>query len=229
MNLDLKREIIKTGDGTSTIYLPEWEENYHSKHGAVQEALHVFIETGVKNYLQRSDSNEISILEVGMGTGLNALLTLILAKKQKLDIRYSAIEAYPVTQEELDSLNYVDILPEEDIRTVFKKLHDASWEEEIDITSYFRLHKRKQLFSEISDEARFDLIYFDAFGPRVQPELWTETIFEKMYKALKNNGSLVTYSSKGAVRRAMQAVGFETEKLAGPPGKREMLRANKRI
>lgn len=225
----MKREIIITGDGTNTIYLPEWEENYHSKHGATQEALHVFIEKGLIDYLKTSGTNEISILEIGFGTGLNALLTLMQARKQELDIHYSAVEAYPVRQEELDSLNYAQILAEENIAELFEKLHDTDWEKENDIISYFRLHKRKQLFSEISDEARFNLIYFDAFGPRVQPELWTEAIFERMYKALKNNGSLVTYSAKGAVRRAMQAVGFEVERLVGPPGKREMIRANKRI
>lgn len=225
----MKREIIITGDGTNTIYLPEWEENYHSKHGATQEALHVFIEKGLLDYFQRSNTNEISILEIGFGTGLNALLTLMQARKKELDIHYSAVEAYPVQQEELDSLNYVEMLAQENLTELFKKLHDTAWEKENDITSYFRLHKRKQLFSEISDDARFNLIYFDAFGPRVQPELWTEAIFERMYKALKNDGSLVTYSAKGTVRRAMQAVGFKVERLVGPPGKREMIRANKSI
>lgn len=229
MNLNLKREIIKTGDGTSTIYLPEWEENYHSKHGATQEALHVFIEKGLTDYLEKSSTNKISILEIGFGTGLNALLSVVQAREKELDMHYSAVEAYPVLQEELDSLNYAEVLDKENIAELFKRLHDSPWEQHVDIAPYFRLHKRKQFFSEISDQARFDLIYFDAFGPRVQPELWTQAIFERMYKALRNNGSLVTYSAKGAVRRAMQAVGFEVERLEGPPGKREMLRANKRI
>lgn len=225
----MKREIIRTGDGTSTIYLPEWEENYHSKHGATQEALHVFIEKGLTHYLSKSSVNKVSILEIGFGTGLNALLSILQARVQELDMHYSAVEAYPVQQEELDSLNYAEVLDQENIAQLFKKLHDSPWEQEIDLAPYFRLHKRKQFFSEISDVDRFDLIYFDAFGPRVQPELWTEIIFEKMYKALRDNGSLVTYSAKGAVRRAMQTVGFEVERLEGPPGKREMLRANKRI
>ena len=224
----MKREITTTADGSSTIFLPDWNEHYHSKHGALQEALHVFIKTGLDCYLEKADpSGEISILEVGFGTGLNAFITLLKAGKDHLRITYTGVEAYPVTIEELDKLNYSSLFPDEDAVPLFKKLHSAKWEEKEPITKWFLLQKRKMFFHEITESEIFDLVYFDAFGPRVQPELWTEEIFGIMYRALKNGGVLVTYSAKGSVRRAMQAVGFRVERLPGPPGKREMLRAVK--
>ena len=225
----MKREIIKTADGSTTIYLPEWEENYHSKHGAIQEAQHVFLQMGLKHQLERSSTKEIKILEIGFGTGLNAFLTLLEAIEQDLRIHYVGVEAYPVKPEELVALNFADNSEKKDASELFKNLHEIAWNREVDITSNFRLNKRQQNFTEISDQTTFDIVYFDAFGPRVQPELWTEDIFLKMYTALKPSGILVTYSAKGAVRRAMQAVGFEVERLPGPPGKRQMLRATKSV
>lgn len=223
----MKREIIKTGDGSATIYLPEWNEHYHSKHGAVQEALHVFIKTGFNHYFEKHDPEEISILEIGFGTGLNALLTFLEAKKEKVRVKYTGVEAYPVSAEELEVLNYADLINEENVSAVFKKLHSTAWEERSEISSFFSLQKEKKFFREISAEDEFDLIYFDAFGPRVQPELWSEKVFKNMFRCLRKNGILVTYSAKGDVRRAMLAAGFEVERLPGPPGKREMLRATK--
>ncbi|NND63224.1 MAG: tRNA (5-methylaminomethyl-2-thiouridine)(34)-methyltransferase MnmD [Flavobacteriaceae bacterium] len=224
----MKREFLKTGDGSFTIHLPEWNEQYHSKHGAINEALHVFIETGLRHYLEfgkvEPDAT-IHILELGFGTGLNALLTSEISKKLKHKVRYTGIEAYPVEIAEIEQLNYPELVnaTEED----FLKLHQTAWEKDSDISEYFKLHKKKQFFSEIDESNRFDLVYFDAFGPRVQPDLWTEAIFSKMFTALKMGGVLVTYSAKGSVRRAMEAVGFKVERLPGPPGKREMLRASK--
>ena len=224
----MKREIITTADGSSTIFLPEWNEHYHSKHGALQEAYHVFIRTGLGYYLENAmPSGEISILEIGFGTGLNAFITLIENGKDHFNISYTGVEAYPVTVEELQKLNYSALFSEEDFVRPFKKLHSAKWEEKEQITNSFSLHKKKMFFHEIQEFNVFDLVYFDAFGPRVQPDLWTEEIFGIMYRALKKGGVLVTYSAKGSVRRAMQAVGFEVERLPGPPGKREMLRAVK--
>lgn len=217
----MKREIIVTSDGSTTIQLPEWNEQYHSVNGAIQEAYHVFIDAGF-NQIKKDN---ISILEIGFGTGLNCLVTLLEEKKK---INYVGVEAYPVKTEELEKLNYLSQLKVEDKKEVFQKIHQVTWGELHQITSDFTLTKRKQFFKDINDIEVFDLIYFDAFGARVQPELWTEAIFEKMYRSLKSEGVLVTYSAKGSVRRAMQAVGFYVERLPGPPGKREMLRAIKK-
>jgi len=220
----LKREIIITSDGSSTIQLPEWNEQYHSIHGAIQEAQHVFIKSGLKLFSNR----EINILEIGFGTGLNCFITFLEAVNLDLKTNYIGIEAYPVEQNEIEKLNYVEELKAENFSKEFNLMHTNDWGVNSVISNHFNLEKRKQFFNEIEISNEIDLIYFDAFGARVQPELWTEAIFEKMFKALKNEGKLVTYSAKGSVRRAMQAVGFEVERLPGPPGKREMLRATKK-
>lgn len=219
----MKREILHTLDGSTTIHLPDWNESYHSKHGAIQEAYHVFL----KNGLSLIQSNSISILEIGFGTGLNAFITYLEAQKSLQTIDYVGVEAYPISAQEVLQMNYVSELNVENERPVFELMHRCNWSEKIEISSNFSLIKRKQFFHEISDENQFDLIYFDAFGYRVQPELWSTEIFEKMYKSLKANGILVTYAARGVVKRSMIEVGFKVEKLAGPPGKREMFRATK--
>jgi len=221
----LKREIITTADGSTTIHLPEWDEQYHSKHGAIQEAYHVFIEMGLFFYLKNYLPKTIKILEIGFGTGLNTFITQIEAKKLNITVDYTGVEAYPVVFSEIEKLNYVTQLNASEKH--FKMLHTSDWGKQIEVSRNFALTKRKQFFSEIEDKNAFHLIYFDAFGARVQPELWTEAIFQKMYDALTQYGVLVTYSAKGSVRRAMQTVGFTVERLPGPPGKREMLRATK--
>lgn len=228
--MKLKREIIKTADGSSTIFLPGWNEHYHSKHGALQEAYHVFIRSGLEFYTGAGNlTGDISILEIGFGTGLNALITLLEQDDLPVDIEYTGIEAYPVSEEELEQLNYSQLFPGPQVSDVFKRLHDMPWESRSEVVPGFSLTKRKMFFHEIAEEDHYDLVYFDAFGPRVQPDLWTEEIFGKMYRSMKKEGVLVTYSAKGSVRRAMQAVGFLVERLPGPPGKREMLRAVKNI
>jgi len=222
----LERNVIITADGSSTIYLPEWDEHYHSKHGAIQEAYHVFIKHGF-DYLLEQGYKQMSILEIGFGTGLNALITCMESEKLNISVDYYGVEAYPISPEEIVNMNYVTELKAESKTSLFENMHQVSWEETHKITPHFTLTKQKKFFSDINDQNTCNLIYFDAFGARVQPELWTETIFQKMYDAIKLNGILVTYSAKGSVRRAMQAVGFSVEKLPGPPGKREMLRACK--
>lgn len=222
----MQRKIITTGDGSKTIHIEDWNEQYHSTHGAIQEANHVFIKHGLKHYVDKHSAKDISILEIGFGTGLNAFITALEARKGKLNIEYCGVEAYPVSDQELKALNYVELVSVTD-EVIFNKIHSVSWELPSEITPNFALEKRKQLFSEISSQDEFNLIYFDAFGARVQPELWTEVIFKIMHEAIKPEGVLVTYSAKGSVRRAMQAVGFTVERLEGPPGKRHMLRATK--
>ena len=219
----MNREIIHTLDGSTTIQIKEWDECYHSKHGAIQEAQHVFI----KNGLSLFQNKQISILEIGFGTGLNAFITFLEGTKMNQSIDYVGVEAYPVSAEELGSMNYVEELNALNHKGVFDKMHQSNWGEKENLRDDFSLTKRKQLFEEIDDFDRFDLIYFDAFGYRVQPELWSTAIFKKMYDALKNNGVLVTYAARGVVKRSMIEVGFKVEKLAGPLGKREMFRARK--
>ncbi len=223
----MKRKIITTADGSKTIHIEDWNEQYHSKHGAIQEAQHVFIKEGLQHYSANNKSTSVDILEIGFGTGLNAFLTLLEADNIKSKINYVGVEAYPVSMYDINQLNYVELISAEN-ETVFNKLHTVSWEKEHEITSKFKLQKRQQFFSEIKDNNAFDLIYFDAFGARVQPELWSKSIFETMYKALKPNGVLVTYAAIGEVKRNMKALGFMVERLKGPPGKRHMLRATKK-
>ncbi len=219
----MKREIIRTNDGSTTIHIKEWDECYHSRFGAIQEAQHVFI----KNGLSLFESKTISILEIGFGTGLNAFITFLESKKLNQTIDYVGVEAYPVSAEEVLSMNYVSELNAEKEIAVFEKMHECNWEEPIVLREDFLFTKRKQFFADIDDIEKFDLIYFDAFGYTVQPELWSTAIFQKMYNALKPNGILVTYAARGVVKRSMIEVGFTVEKLEGPPGKREMFRARK--
>lgn len=205
------------------MHIPEWNEQYHSKHGAVAEAVHVFIKEGLHYWIEQNNSTEVVILEVGFGTGLNALLTQLEADKNNWKIDYRGVEAYPLSKTDLESLNYASIT--DSPKKTFQKLHAASWEKREDLSKNFALKKQKKFFSEIRDQQVFDLIYFDAFGIRVQPELWTEAIFEKMFGALRPKGMLVTYAANGKARRAMEAVGFQVDRLPGPPGKRQMMRA----
>jgi tRNA U34 5-methylaminomethyl-2-thiouridine-forming methyltransferase MnmC len=216
----LKREIIITSDGSTSIHLPEWEESYHSKHGAIQEAQHVFI----KNGLSLCKGQSVSVLEIGFGTGLNAFITFLESQKNNQNIDYVGVEGFPVSPEEVIQMNYVNQLNAKEFKSDFEMIHQSDWEENVTISDTFRLTKRKQLFNEINDKNQFDIIYFDAFGFRVQPELWSVEIFTKMFEALKPGGILVTYACRGPIKNAMKEVGFRIEKLAGPPGKREMLR-----
>lgn len=222
----MKREIIITSDGSTSIHLPDWDEQYHSKHGAIQEAKHVFIKTGLYKYIEKP-VQQLAILEIGFGTGLNAFITSLEAKEKNISVSYVGVEAYPVSENEIESLNYVSELNALAFKKDFEQIHKVAWEEKHTISDNFQLLKRKQFFEDIDDVNAYNLIYFDAFGAKNQPELWTESIFNKMYIALKKDGILTTYSAKGSVRRAMQAVGFTVERLEGPPGKREMLRATK--
>ncbi|WP_035647256.1 tRNA (5-methylaminomethyl-2-thiouridine)(34)-methyltransferase MnmD [Flavobacterium sp. ASV13] len=219
----MKREIIKTLDGSTTIHLEEWNESYHSKHGAIQEAKHVFI----KNGLSLFEDKPVTILEIGFGTGLNAFITFLESENKQQTIDYVGVEAYPVNAEEVLAMNYVAELEALEFDNIFEKMHKSEWNQKTELSEKFSLTKRKQFFDEIDDLEIFDLIYFDAFGYRVQPELWSTEIFQKMYNSLKPNGVLVTYAARGVVKRSMISVGFRVEKLAGPPGKREMFRAFK--
>lgn len=220
----MKRKIIETADGSSSLLMEEWGETYHSRHGAIQEAKHVFIQNGLSLFKNQA----VSVLEIGFGTGLNAFITYLEAPKLDQVIDYVGVEAYPILEQEAEKLNYVSLLDAEDSKEVFHLMHRCSWGVPQPISEDFVLTKRKQFFNEITDENRFNLIYFDAFGYQYQPELWSEEIFKKMFAALVPGGVLVTYACRGNIKRALIASGFTIEKLAGPPGKREMLRAFKK-
>ena len=220
---EMKRIIEVSGDGSTTFRVKEWDEPYHSRHGAIQESQHVFIEQGLRHL----DKNPVRILEMGLGTGLNALLTYLFAHKHGLTIEYLGVEAYPLQKEEWTQLNYLEQLNALEAQEFWSSLHTTPMDSWIEISESFRFKKNQCDFRDVDDDAQFDLIYFDAFGPRVQPELWTTDMFEKMIRLMKPGGHLVTYCAKGDVRRSMMQVGFRVERIPGPPGKREMLRASK--
>ena len=220
----MERKVIITKDGSHSISIPEMNVTYHSIHGAIQESKHVFIEAGLRYASELFNRlGPLHILEVGFGTGLNALLTLIEADKIKMDVYYSALEIYPLTQQEYNLLNYCEAL-NVSLQNVFEQLHECVWEKEAHILPNFSLFKTNQSLLNFTTDQFYDLVYFDAFAPSSQPELWTKQVFEKLYAMMSSNGILVTYCSKGDVRRAMQSAGFAVEKIRGPVGKREMIR-----
>jgi tRNA U34 5-methylaminomethyl-2-thiouridine-forming methyltransferase MnmC len=222
------RIIQVTGDGSKTIFNSELNTSYHSRFGALQESLHVFIECGLQYVMQNhydSISKEVRVFEMGLGTGLNALLTWDEAANKKQKILYHAVELYPLSEGEIMELNYPELQKNKTIE--FSKIHTADWDELIIMDDCFAFIKTREDIRQFQPMQKFNVIYFDAFDPNAQPELWTESIFKKMFNMLYPNGILVTYCSKGIVRRTMQAAGFKTEKLKGPPGKKEIIRAVK--
>lgn len=219
----LNRSIIITEDGSSSLYVPSLNEAYHSIHGAIQESEHIFIAAGLNAEIFSSMKN-IKIFEVGFGTGLNALLTIIYAENRI--VNYHTIELYPLQEFEWKQLNYSVL--EKKNKQIFYDLHQSPWEIITNITDSFTLLKNNIAMQNISlSENEYDLVYFDAFSPDSQPEMWSESVFLTIFKAMKSGGILMTYSTKGIVKRTLQNVGFKIEKLAGPPGKREILRAYK--
>jgi len=225
----MQRKLLITKDGSHTVSIPEMNVTYHSIHGAIQESRHVFIEAGLHGSECLQQSEPCRILEMGFGTGLNALLTLIEAEKTGKIIHYETMELYPLREEEARSLNYCRQLNRPDLQQAFEKMHSCNWEREIVISNNFTLKKSASSPINHLTNHLINLIYFDAFAPAAQPELWTKEVFEKLYSMMKPGGTLVTYCSKGNVRRAMQSAGFAVEKIPGPPGKREMLRGRKVI
>lgn len=221
---EMKREIILTADGSHTVAIPDLHVMYHSRHGAIQESVHVFIEAGLRYVINQSTIPSINLFEMGFGTGLNAFLSAIEAEKQQRKIQYTAVEQYPISPEEAAGLKYPETLQHHNL---FTALHQSPWNENVNISDSFTLRKEKASLFNLSTNQFFNLIYYDAFAPAAQPELWTVEVFQKLFALLAPGGVLVTYCAKGAVRRAMIAAGFTVTKLPGPKGKREMLRAEK--
>ena len=218
-------KLKSTADGSSTIYNELLDEHYHSIHGARQESLHVFIKMGLSYFLQSNPlKNEYSILELGFGTGLNCILSLLHNFSSEKKIYYNTIEPYILNLDTIKNLNFN--LSENDL-FFFEKIHLLNWEKEHEVHHNFFLSKFNTDFNSFKTNDSYDIIYFDAFAPRKQPHLWTFEVFEKIFNMTKRNGILVTYCAKGQVRRDLESVGFNVERLVGPPGKREMLRAIK--
>ncbi|MFC2089156.1 tRNA (5-methylaminomethyl-2-thiouridine)(34)-methyltransferase MnmD [Bacteroidota bacterium] len=217
----MKRKMEVTADGSQTFFVPGLEEYYHSIHGAVTESLHIFIEAGFNAFSGRS----VKVLEFGFGSGLNALLTYRQAIINKREVFYHAIEKYPLTTDESKMLRLPDIM--NDLQAVYQEIHNCSWEKQVPVNASFTLFKEKNDFRTIQINQTFDIIYFDAFSPEVQPELWTGEMFKTIYELAAEQAILTTYSSKGTVKRNLRDAGFKVEKLPGPPGKIEFIRARK--
>lgn len=219
-----ERKIVVTGDGSHSIYLPAFDEFYHSSHGALRESLHVFLKHGYE-VLAANRTTPLRILEMGFGTGLNAFLTWLRHAGETFDLHYTSLEAYPVGIETAASLNYLQAMHAEQHAEIFNRMHVCAWGKAEIFPGNFTLLKLQTTLQEFSSAEKFDLVYYDAFAPRVQPELWTKEIFDRLFSAMHPGGLLVTYCAKGEVKRSMKAAGFRVEALPGPPGKREMTRA----
>lgn len=228
----MKRTLITTADGSHSLYVKDLDEHYHSIHGAIQEALHVFIKSGLQ-YMHNKNYQEINILEIGFGTGLNALLTYLEAEKLNIKINYTGLEAFPLEDNLLKELNYAEWIAnlfqheKTNVKKIFEQLHSSEWQKDVTISEHFKLNKINNTLQDLQLTRTFDLIYFDAFGPRVQPDMWEDELFSKIYSATTTNGCLVTYCAKGEVKRSLKRIGFKVETLPGPPRKREMVRGIK--
>jgi tRNA U34 5-methylaminomethyl-2-thiouridine-forming methyltransferase MnmC len=218
-------EPVLTGDGSSTLFVRELDEHYHSSRGAVNESRHVFIDAGFR-FLLSKGKRRINLLEMGWGTGLNGLLTVIESQTFKSSVHYTALEAYPLRSETIGRLNYPSLLENrQHSAELFRRLHNAEWKREVEIVPGFTLEKLACRLEEFSPRIKYDLVYYDAFSPRSQPELWTYAVFSSLFSCMTTGAILVTYCAKGAVKRDLKEAGFLVETLPGPPGKREMTRA----
>lgn len=215
-------ELIITSDGSHTLFVPELNEHYHSIHGAVQESALVYI----KNGLEYCHAGQLNIFEAGFGTGLNALLTAVSATDNKRLIHYTSVEKYPVPESIINQLNHRSFTGSKE-KEIFDKIHQTRWGSLEEITPFFYLKKIQCDLITYPVEGEYDLIYFDAFGPDKQPDIWSESVFGKISEITLPGGVFVTYSAKGAVKRVLKLNGFKVELLPGPPGKREMIRATK--
>lgn len=217
---------LVTDDHSHTLFSERFKATYHSTRGAISESKHVFIQNGLQYVHEQFQSKEISILEVGFGTGLNAFMTYLYAQEHDLKINYNSIEAYPVPLLETSRLNYTNQFSEDE-KVVFNQMHQQEWNRVGKVSDQFSLTKHLCLLEEFTSQQQFYIIYFDAFSPSEQPELWTESVFKKMYDLLNVNGVLVTYCAQGQMKRNMKQAGFKVQSLAGALGKREMTRGLK--
>lgn len=217
--------IITTQDGSQSVFSEKYGVTYHSRFGAVTESAHVFINAGLR--YKAAVQREIAILETGFGTGLNAFMSWLEAERRNLHIRYLGLEAFPISEADALSLGYPLALGAPEREADFLRLHQCEWERPYEFSECFTFEKSKTRIEDFARPAAFDLIYFDAFAPQSQPELWTEEVFARMFESLKPEGVLVTYCAQGHFKRTLKKVGFSVERLQGPPGKREMTRASR--
>lgn len=220
-------KLIITSDGSHSVFSEKFNAGYHSKHGAIQESQHVFIKSGLQYYLQINQPSTLKVFEMGFGTGLNAFLTIIEMKDSNVNVEYTAVEQFPLEEEVYNSLNYAELLNTENTKTDFLKMHQCEWNNFCTISSKFALRKINAQLQMLNHDRKHNLIFYDAFAHSAQPELWETDIFSQLFNSMEQGGILVTYSAKGQVRRNLQAAGFQVERIQGPPGKREMLRAIK--
>lgn len=220
----MERKIMLTADGSATVYVPELGTAYHSRHGALAESMHVYIESGLAyfRYLH-PELRGCRIFEMGLGTGLNAWLSARYAEEHRFSIYYEAVERYPLSTAETDQLNYAGLFGSG--AALWQALHAAPWGQLVDLNDVFALHKQHTDLHHWKAAAPFHVVYYDAFAPGDQPDLWSEDVFRMLYTAMLPGGILVTYCSKSVVRKALQAAGFTVQKIPGPRGKREILRA----
>ena len=223
----MERDIILTEDGSHTIANKSLNATYHSIFGAISESKHVYIEAGLNFFIKQKNPGSLSIFEMGFGTGLNSLLSLIEAENQDIKISYTAIEPYPVSVQQAMLLNYPENLGSPDLEKPFQLLHSSAFNEIVSVSDHFNFKKIDQSITHYQTRDVLDIIFYDAFAPAAQPELWTQEIFYKMFEMLNPGGILTTYCSKGSVRRAMQSAGFQVERIPGPKRKREILRARR--
>jgi tRNA U34 5-methylaminomethyl-2-thiouridine-forming methyltransferase MnmC len=224
----MDKRLLITEDGSHSIELPGKQVTYHSRHGAISESVHVFIEAGYRYWWQQHpQANTCRVFEMGLGTGLNALLTFRESQQRQHNIHYTAVDIAPLDMSFVEALNYCQILQQDALQPVLLQLHTCSWGTRHQLAPHFTFEKVNTALQQFAGQSPFDIVYYDAFAPNAQPELWTEEIFQRLYNMLSPGGVLVTYCSKGAVQRAMKAAGFTIEKLPGPPHKREMVRAKK--
>ncbi len=217
----MKLEVKITDDKSHTLFVPELKEHYHSTYGAIQESQHIYINAG----MHCSHKNPLTIFEMGFGTGLNAYLTYLKANKNKIQTFYYSIEKFPLDLNIVSKLNYPHLIGNK--FEVYNKMHECKWNELINLSPYFQLLKIKADIKKFIINFRYDVVYFDAFGPDVQPCLWKKQIFEKIINSLNTNGIFITYSAKGEVKRNLKNLNMKIETIPGPKGKREIIRAFK--
>ncbi|MDH3708984.1 MAG: tRNA (5-methylaminomethyl-2-thiouridine)(34)-methyltransferase MnmD [Cyclobacteriaceae bacterium] len=218
-------QIRITGDGSTTLYAPDLDETYHSMNGAIKESQHVFMEQGLEYYVGQASKSPVTILEIGLGTGLNAWLSWHFADNRQVTLQYTSLDPFPLEPHILKELNYSSIISLPGQPVSFDRIHEIAWEQAQPLSDYFTLYKVPQRIQDFQETGTFDVVYFDAFAPNKQPEIWEKEVLEKVKSLMEPGSCLVTYCAQGQFKRNLQSLGFEVSTLPGPPGKKEMTRA----
>lgn len=222
-----ERQFLITEDGSHTLFIPKLDETYHSIHGAIGESNYVFLEMGLKYFIETHRKKAVKIIEVGFGTGLNALLSAIYAGSNHIQVKYESLETFPLSTSEIQKLNHAELIGYSQSKELFQKIQGSPWDQWMEISPEFLLNKVNIPIQEYELHGQFDICFFDAFAPSKQPEMWELAVLKKVWSLLVTNGVFVTYCAKGKLKRDLKTIGFEIESLPGPPGKFEMVRAIK--